>query len=63
MSFDFNEERFKEIILPGEYLNQLDNFFRLNLEHLAVFKGSFALIAFGEIEMDDIAGIVGICGR
>ena len=30
-----------------------------------MFKGSLALIAFGEIEieMDNIAGIVGICGR
>jgi F-box interacting protein len=60
LSFDFNDERFREITLPGDYL---DGLIVLNLEHLAVFKGSLALIAFGEfeIEMDDDTGIVEIC--
>ena len=60
LSFNFNDERFREITLPGDYLDGLTV---LNLEHLAVFKGSLALIAFGEfeIEMDDDTGIVEIC--
>jgi F-box interacting protein len=53
LSFDFNDERFREIILPSDYLDDLDV---LDLEHLAVFKGSLALIAFGKNELDE-----GIC--
>uniref|UniRef100_A0A2N9IZI3 F-box domain-containing protein n=1 Tax=Fagus sylvatica TaxID=28930 RepID=A0A2N9IZI3_FAGSY len=50
LSFDFNDERFREIILPSDYLDDLDV---LDLEHLAVFKGLLALIAFGKNELDE----------
>ena len=49
LSFDVNDERFREILLPQNYL---DGYFRLLSEGLAVFKGSLALIAFTEALAD-----------
>jgi F-box interacting protein len=44
LSFDVNDERFCEIMLPPNYLDGIFNPF----ERLAVFKGSLALIVFGK---------------
>ncbi len=46
LSFDINDESFREIMLPGNYLNRSDRHF----EQLVVFKGSLALIVFVEGE-------------
>ncbi|XP_023907625.1 F-box protein At3g07870 isoform X1 [Quercus suber] len=44
LSFDINDERFREILLPQNYLEGILKHF----ERLAMFKGSLALIVFGE---------------
>ncbi|XP_030924560.1 F-box/kelch-repeat protein At3g23880-like [Quercus lobata] len=44
LSFDLNDERFRKILLPPNYLNGVS----VSAEYLAVFKGSLALIVFGE---------------
>ena len=51
LSFDINDERFREILLPQNYLEGIVKHF----ERLAMFKGSLALIVFGEdlVEMSD----------
>ncbi|XP_050242325.1 F-box protein At3g07870-like [Quercus robur] len=55
LSFDINDERFREILLPQNYLEGIVKHF----ERLAMFKGSLALIVFGEdlVEMSDICYI------
>ena len=55
LSFDINDERFREILLPQNYLEGIVKHF----ERLAMFKGSLALIVFGEdlVEMSDICHI------
>ena len=49
LSFDVNDERFREILQPQNYL---DGYFWLLSEGLAVFKGSLALIVFTEALAD-----------
>ena len=44
LSFDLNDERFREIMLPPNYLDGA----RRHSQSLAVFKGSLALIVLGE---------------
>ena len=44
LSFDLNDERFREIMLPPNYLDGA----RQHSQSLAVFKGSLALIVLGE---------------
>ncbi|XP_075637740.1 F-box/kelch-repeat protein At3g23880-like [Castanea sativa] len=44
LSFDVNDERFRKILLPPNYLNGVSVY----TQYLAVFKGSLALIVFGE---------------
>ncbi|KAL4607345.1 hypothetical protein ACB092_09G166700 [Castanea dentata] len=55
LSFDINDERFREILLPQNYLEGIVKHF----ERLAMFRGSLALIVFGEdlLEMSDICHI------
>ena len=55
LSFDLNDERFRKILLPPNYL---DGVF-VGTENLAVFKGSLALIVFGAevAENDNICHI------
>ena len=53
LSFDVNDERFREIMLPPNYLDELGY-----SKHLVVIKGSLALIIFGK---DDYYGITGVC--
>ena len=43
LSFDVNDERFYEILLPQNYLDGFDGVYR---QCLTVFKGSLALIVF-----------------
>nr|XP_023915986.1 F-box/kelch-repeat protein At3g23880-like [Quercus suber] len=43
LSFDVNDERFREILLPQNYLDGVS----LRFEALAVFKGSLTLFVFG----------------
>ena len=55
LSFDLNDERFRKILLPPNYL---DGVF-VGTENLAVFKGSLALIVFGA----EVAENDNICRR
>ena len=48
LSFDVNDERFREILLPQNYLEGVSLLF----EGLAVFKGSLTLFVFGEALAD-----------
>ena len=54
LSFDVNDERFREIMLPQNHLHEI---FELNVNSLAVFKGSLALFVGGF----DLAGYSEIC--
>uniref|UniRef100_A0A2N9H1Z7 F-box domain-containing protein n=1 Tax=Fagus sylvatica TaxID=28930 RepID=A0A2N9H1Z7_FAGSY len=53
LSFDLNDERFREIMLPRDYLDGISGRF----ECLAAFKESLAFIVFGEGLVD----LTGIC--
>nr|POF25000.1 f-box protein [Quercus suber] len=53
LSFDVNDERFRKILLPPNYLVGVS----VDTENLAVFKGSLALIVFGQ----DVAENSNIC--
>ncbi|XP_050245421.1 F-box/kelch-repeat protein At3g23880-like isoform X1 [Quercus robur] len=53
LSFDVNDERFRKILLPPNYLDGV----AVDAENLAVFKGSLALIVFGE----DVAENSNVC--
>jgi F-box interacting protein len=47
LSFDVNDEMFREIMLPQNYLDEVvDDVLDLAFERLAVFKGSLALFVF-----------------
>uniref|UniRef100_A0A7N2R6E2 F-box domain-containing protein n=2 Tax=Quercus lobata TaxID=97700 RepID=A0A7N2R6E2_QUELO len=48
LSFDVNEEKFGEIMLPQNYLDELDGYLDGFSQNLTVFKGSLALIVFGK---------------
>ncbi|KAL4607542.1 hypothetical protein ACB092_09G182700 [Castanea dentata] len=48
LSFDVNDEKFREILLPQNYLNGVSLLF----EALAVLKGSLTLFVFGEALAD-----------
>uniref|UniRef100_A0A2N9E3E7 Uncharacterized protein n=1 Tax=Fagus sylvatica TaxID=28930 RepID=A0A2N9E3E7_FAGSY len=54
LSFDVNDERFRKIMLPQNYLDEPSY---SDFEHLAMIKGSLALIVFGTV----IDKILGIC--
>uniref|UniRef100_A0A2N9GDQ9 F-box associated beta-propeller type 3 domain-containing protein n=1 Tax=Fagus sylvatica TaxID=28930 RepID=A0A2N9GDQ9_FAGSY len=54
LSFDVNDERFQEIMLPDDYLGEFSPHF-CNFEQLAVFKGLLALVAFGtDLDEEDL---------
>ena len=54
LSFDVNDERFREIMLPDDYLGDFSPHF-CNFELLAVFKGLLALVAFGtDLDEEDL---------
>jgi F-box interacting protein len=54
LSFDVNDERFRKIMLPQNYLDEPSY---SDFEHLAMIKGSLALIVFSTV----IDKILGIC--
>ena len=49
LSFDVNDETFREIMLPNDYLNGV----HLQFEKLVVFKGSLSLIVFVQAEDEE----------
>ena len=46
LSFDVDDERFRNIMLPQDYLNGHNEVVTSSIERLAVIKGSLALIVF-----------------
>ena len=56
MSFDVNDEKFREIMLPQDYLDE--DF--LYSKRLVVFKGALALIAFVKGD-DDLYDSMEVC--
>ncbi|KAM3690879.1 hypothetical protein ACJW31_09G153000 [Castanea mollissima] len=53
LSFDVNDERFRKILLPPNYLNGVSMY----TQYLAVFKGPLALMVFGVAENSKICHI------
>jgi F-box interacting protein len=52
LCFDVNDERFREIMLPDDYLDGFSPIFYCS-EQLVVFKGSLALVDFGRIRDEE----------
>uniref|UniRef100_A0A2N9FM30 F-box domain-containing protein n=1 Tax=Fagus sylvatica TaxID=28930 RepID=A0A2N9FM30_FAGSY len=58
LAFDVNDEKFREIMLPRNYLDGIESCF----ERLVVFKGSLALFAYGDALDEGESYVERFCG-